>query len=58
MRDKGHDNLIGDLKDLLAEAEAFEFHDFKNSTHAAPKMALMGKIMAFKDNMEEGRYDN
>lgn len=56
--DKGHNNLIIDLKELLAEAEDYQFHDFKNSNHATPKIALMGRLEALKDNLQEGRYDN
>lgn len=56
--DKGHNNLVQDLKELLAEAEDYQFHDFKNSEHAAPKIALVGRLDAIKDNVIEGRYDN
>jgi len=57
-KDNGHDNLIQDIKDLLSEAKDYEFHDFKNTNHAMPKIALMGKLNAMRDNLEEGRYDN
>jgi len=56
--DKGHAKLIKDLFDLLIEAEAFEFHDFKNQHYAAPKVTLAGKLEKLRQNVIGGRYDN
>ena len=56
--DRGHDLLIQDLKELLSEAEDYQFHDFKNSEHAAPKVALVGRLEAIKENTIDGLYDN
>ena len=53
-----HDLLLKDLRALLAEAEAFEFHDFKNSKYAAPKMMLVEKLTIIADAVKAGRYDD
>lgn len=55
--DKGHLNLISDLEELLAEVENYEYHDFKTE-RATPKMDLVARMDALKDNCIEGRYDN
>lgn len=56
--DVGHENLFNDIGELLLEAESYDFHDFKNKKHAAPKVALVGRLNALRDNVYEGRYDN
>ena len=56
--DKGHENLINDIKTLLAEAEAFEFHDFKNKKYPAPKAELSSILYEFRLKVQEGKYDN
>lgn len=56
--DEGHDALITDLEALLQEAENFEFHDYKNPTHAFPKLKLSEKLLALRQNVVEGKYDN
>ncbi len=56
--DKGHKDLLTDLKDLLAEAEAFQFHDFKNETYAFPKKELVDRLEAISLKVREGDYDN
>lgn len=56
--DAGHSALIADLSALLEEAKDFEFHDFKNSKYAAPKMELMEKILVIADKVKGGGYDN
>lgn len=56
--DKRHIKLVKDLENLLEEAKAFEFHDFKNDKYAAPKMELVGFLLAMVDKVKEGGYDN
>lgn len=56
--DKGHANLIEDIKKLLAMAERFEFHDFKNTNFATPKLALDGYLNDLASGVRSGRYDN
>lgn len=56
--DQGHDDLISDLKEILRQAEAFEFHDFKNTNYAMPKMALNSRLGDLQDFMKQGKYDN
>ena len=57
-RDEGHEKLIDDLKDLLTDAEAFEFHDFKNKNYATPKIALVQRLDSIARRAKEGIYDN
>lgn len=56
--DKGHENLINDLRDLLLEAEVFNFHDFKNDKYATPKIELYNKLNEIIHRMKDGNYDN
>jgi len=56
--DDGHRHLIEDLEALLAEAQTFQFHDFKNTIYAAPKVALYMKLTELVAAVKEGRYDN
>lgn len=57
-QDDGHKALIMDLAGLLAEAESFQFHDFKNSLYATPKVQLVLKLRAMAELAQNGRYDN
>lgn len=54
----GHQILIADLMELLAEARAFQFHDFKNTDYATPKVALDQRFRELSENTRDGRYDN
>ena len=56
--DKGHDALVEDLKDLLKKAEDFQYHDFKNTEHPTPKMALQSQLMTMAREVVDGKYDN
>lgn len=58
MPDKGHENLIKDLETLLEEAKTFQFHDFKNTKNAMPKMEMVTKLDQIMNNVKEGKYDN
>jgi len=53
-----HELLIRDLKVILAEAEAFEFHDFKNTKYAQPKMTLYTQLSVVIERIKNGDYDN
>lgn len=56
--DVGHEKLIGVIEVLLEDAKNFHFHDFKNTIHAAPKIALVKRLRAITENTTEGVYDN
>lgn len=56
--DKGHENLILDLKMLLQLAESYEYHDFKNTMFAAPKSALINTLFGLAEKAKQGEYDN
>ncbi len=56
--DKGHYELIKDLKALLAMAENYEFHDFKNENYATPKVQLGNFLHELRQNVINGKYDN
>lgn len=53
----GHEQLIIDLKDLLKQAEAFTFHDFKSDI-GAPKIELDRQLQILIKNNRNGRYDD
>lgn len=54
----GHDVLMRDLIILINEAQNFEFHDFKNTKYAAPKIALITALEAMIIKAKTGAYDN
>lgn len=54
----GHKRLIGDLKELLREAEAYQFHDFKNTIHEMPKRALVEVLVKLAERARDGGYDD
>lgn len=56
--DNGHTKLMDDLARLTEEAYHYEFHDFKNTKYAAPKVELRAKLLAIAQNVIEGKYDN
>ncbi len=56
--DKGHENLVNDLKLLTGLAERYEFHDFKNIHFVTPKIELYKKLIDLANNVKDGRYDN
>ena len=58
MIDSGHENLILDLEALLKEAQDYQFHDFKNSSYATPKVALYNRLFEIADSVKKGKYDN
>lgn len=53
----GQINLIGDIKELLAEAEAGEFGDFTNEKYPTPKVELRNRLLKLADNVVNGEYD-
>jgi hypothetical protein len=57
-KDIGHERLVSDLRDLLALAEAYAFHDFLNTQFATPKMALDVRLRVMVNNVRNGHYDN
>jgi len=54
----GHEALILDLEALLNQAKVFQFHDFKSSAHATPKMALVERLNDLATNVKDGKYDD
>jgi hypothetical protein len=57
-QDRGHDELIADLEELLRRAHDFDFHDFKNRLFATPKSELVRNLQAIIGNTRKGKYDN
>ena len=56
--DIGHLKLLDDITSLLKDASDYQYHDFKNSLYAAPKLALVQKLDWLLKNTKEGKYDN
>ena len=56
--DKAHIALLNDLASLINEATDYQYHDFKNSTYPAPKLALVQKLEWLLKNTKTGKYDN
>jgi hypothetical protein len=54
----GHNALIADILSLLADATACEFHDFKNTTYATPKIELCERLTIMARKVRDGAYDN
>ena len=53
-----HLQLCFDIKELLLEVEDFQFHDFKNSKYATPKVELYKKLIKLANNVKSGEYDD
>lgn len=58
VEDAGHKALLTDLEALFAEARNYQFHDSRNGTYGAPKMALHRKLQAIAEKVLAGDYDN
>ena len=56
--DEGHKALIHDLYDLLHTSMHFEFHDFRNTKYATPKVELRNQLLKISNNVIDGKYDN
>lgn len=56
--DGGHNLLIQDLEQILAEAKALQFHDFLNTAYAAPKVQLERFLEQMRQATMNGKYDN
>lgn len=56
--DRPHSYLLRDLSFIIAEAEGFEFHDFKNTKYPAPKRELIAQLTSIINNVKNGDYDN
>ncbi len=56
--DKGHSELLMDLRSLLSDATVHEFHDFKNSAYTLPKVALVDRLNALRLKAQSGGYNN
>lgn len=56
--DKGHTALINDIGLLFMEAQGYNFHDFKNTKYAAPKMSLIAILGTLQENVKQGFYDD
>lgn len=57
-RDDGHFALINDLQTILAMADKYDFHDFKNEKFATSKIELKSMLDTMSANVENGIYDN
>lgn len=58
LKNGGHTALMEDLLGLMREASEFQFHDYKNTKYATPKVELRSKLLRMADQVMEGRYDN
>lgn len=56
--DIGHEMLVADLQSLLANANNFHYHDFKNTMYATPKMVLRASLLGMAQAVIDGKYDN
>jgi|SRR5215204_4501008 len=56
--DKGHENLVNDLDELLDMVDEFDFHDFRSKKLAIPKVELRKRLLELADNVVGGKYDN
>jgi len=56
--DKGHIELVKDLKNLLREAEDYQFHDYRSNKYATPKIELSKKLLSIRQDVVTGKYDN
>ena len=56
--DKGQNDLLDDLANVLDEAWHYEFHDFKNKKYATPKVELRSQLLKIAQSVVDGKYDN
>jgi hypothetical protein len=56
--DIGHEMLIADLQAILANAQNFQYHDFKNTLYATPKAVLRARLLDIAQAVVDGKYDN
>lgn len=56
--DKGQENLVKDLNEILADAKSGQFGDFTNDLYPAPKLELAAQLLKLRDNVIQGKYDN
>lgn len=56
--DEGHVALMNDLDSLRQLADNYEFHDFKNTSFATPKVELHQRLIDMASNVKSGVYDN
>lgn len=56
--DPGHKCLLIETTMLLQHVNDYQFHDFKNTKLAAPKMGLDAMLEVLKDHLRAGQYDN
>ena len=56
MENKGHENLLEDVRELLRMVESYEFHDFKTN-RATPKIDLYNYLEAMLEKIKSGDYD-
>jgi hypothetical protein len=54
----GHDKLMQDLTDLWKDAFEYQYHDFKNTKYATPKVALVNRLNQIAGMVKNGKYDN
>lgn len=56
--DKGHDDLVADLEDMVLKAKNYDFNDFKSEVYETPKITLIQRLEKLIKNTKEGKYDN
>lgn len=57
MKDKGHESLLKDCRDLLAQVVWGWYHDYQSDL-AMPKTELYNKLQAMIEKLKKGEYDN
>ena len=56
--DPGHKCLLSNIIVLLKQTNEYQYHDFKNSHFATPKMALLAAFDVLRERVQTGEYDN
>jgi hypothetical protein len=56
--DSGHTLLLIELRRLLKDAEAFEFHDSHPAADTFPKIELYARLAALIAMNRQGKFNN
>lgn len=58
MNEQSHEMLLDALAKVFMRARNYEYHDFKNTSEAMPKMALIRDLEVIIKDTKEGKFDN
>lgn len=56
--DRGHTLLLIELRRLLKDAEAYEFHDSHPASDTFPKVELYARLASLLQMNRQGLFDN